>query len=151
MPDKNQYPPVAFYFEVVIGGTRNSDNSFQEVSGLKAELDTEDLAEGGENRFVHSLPKPIKHPNLVLKRGIAVKESKLIKWCKETLESDFSKPFTVKQLEVNLLDKGGGVLSSWSMDHALPVSWDIEAFNSTKNEVAVEKIELKYNTLKRVK
>ncbi len=78
MTDKNsQYPPVAFYFSVYINGIRRDagDNSFQEVSGLNVELETEDVAEGGENRFVHNLPKQIKHPKLVLKRGIAEKKS----------------------------------------------------------------------------
>ena len=151
MPDNNQYPPVAFHFEVVVDGNRNSDTSFQEVSGLNVELDTEELVEGGENRFVHHLPKPAKHPKLVLKRGIAAKNSKLISWCKKTLESDFSTRFQLKQVDVHLLNKQGNVLYSWSMTNALPVSWEIEAFNATKNEVAVEKIELQYSMLTRVK
>ena len=29
------------------------------------------MVEGGENRFVHQLPKAVKHPNLALKRGLA--------------------------------------------------------------------------------
>ena len=32
-------------------------------------MEIETVVEGGENRFVHRLPKPVKHPNLVLKRG----------------------------------------------------------------------------------
>ena len=34
------------------------------------------MVEGGENRFVHRLPKPVKHPNLVLKRGLATTSSR---------------------------------------------------------------------------
>ena len=148
-PKDQSYPPVAFYFKVIIGGDQKSDNSFQEVSGLNMELETEDVAEGGENRFVHHLPKTTKHPNLVIKRGIAPKSSKLIKWCKETLESDFSTRFKLKPVDVHLLNEQGQVLYSWSITNALPVSWEIEAFNATKNDVAIEKIEFKYSTLKR--
>ena len=149
----SQYPPVAFYFAVYIDGIRRDagDNSFQEVSGLNTELETEDIEEGGENRFVHHLPKKIKHPKLVLKRGIAEKKSSLVTWCTEILESDFNTSFSTKQIRVYLLgrDGGKGALRGWSVDNAFPVSWEIEPFNSTKNEVAIEKIELIYNTLKR--
>jgi len=151
MSNKNDYPPVAFYFEVIIGGNRNADTSFQEVSGLSVELETEDLVEGGENRFTHHLPKQTKNSHLVLQRGIAAKNSKLISWCKKTLESDFTKPFKPQQVNINLLNEKGKVLYSWSVANALPVRWEAEAFNATKNEVAVEKIELQYTTLKRVK
>ena len=147
-------PPVAFYFEVTFGGSRSlGDNSFQEVSGLSSELETEDVVEGGENRFIHRLPKSVKHPHLVLKRGIAAIDSPLVTWCKDVLESDFTKSFSTKEIKIYLLGKKGGqaALCGWSVENALPVSWEAESFNSTKNELAIEKIELNYNILKRVK
>jgi phage tail-like protein len=159
---KDPYPPAAFYFSVVIGWNLLTDNSFQEVSGLTSELETEEVSEGGENRFVHSLPKKIKHPNLVLKRGIVDVTSTLTIWCKDVLERDFSgeintgittiqsAQFVSQDILVFLLDGDGLPLRCWSVGNALPVNWEAEAFNSTKNEVAVEKIEFKYNTLKRV-
>ena len=149
MSDTNEYPPVAFHFAVAIGGNLLTDNSFQEVSGLTSELETEEVSEGGENRFVHSLPKNIKHPNLVLKRGIVDVSSMLTLWCKSVLEGDFSESFITQDILVFLLDGDSFPLRCWSVGNALPVNWEAEAFNSTKNEVAVEKIELKYNTLSR--
>ena len=146
-------PPVAFYFEVIFGGSRSSgDNSFQEVSGLSIELETEDVVEGGENRFIHRLPKTIKNPRLVLKRGIADKSSLLVTWCRDVLESDFTKSFSPKEIKIYLLGKQGGqaALRGWSVENALPVRWEAEPFNSTKNELAIEIIEFNYNSLKRV-
>ena len=68
----SDYPPSAFYFKVVFGTTLGlTDTSFQEVSGIGAEVEVETVSEGGENRYQHKLPKGIKHPNLELKRGIA--------------------------------------------------------------------------------
>jgi phage tail-like protein len=62
------YPPAAFYFTVTFGnGVQVPDASFSEVSGISLEMETEAVVEGGENRFVHQLPKGIKHPNLELK------------------------------------------------------------------------------------
>ena len=39
------------------------------TASLLIELGTEELVEGGENRFAHQLPTGLRHGNLVLKRG----------------------------------------------------------------------------------
>lgn len=137
------YPLPAFFFEVIIGS--GGDTSFQEVTGIKTELELESVAEGGENRFVHQLPKAVKHANLVLKRGIAKRDSALVKWCKSVLEQDFTKAIETRELQVRLLNENKEAVRSWSFVNAYPVSWEVESFNSTKNEVAIEKIELVYS------
>ena len=67
-------PPCGFYFRVefvgIDGMEDDKEQRFQEVSGLSFEVETEELKEGGENRFVYKLPKRTKYPNLVLKRGL---------------------------------------------------------------------------------
>jgi len=141
------YPLPAFFFEVIIGS--GGDTSFQEVTGIRNELETESVVEGGENRFVHQLPKAVKHPNLVLKRGIAKSDSSLVQWCKSVLEQDFTKAIETKELEVRLLNEEKEAVRSWSFVNAYPVNWEVESFNSTKNEVAIEKIELAYSHLVR--
>jgi len=141
------YPLPAFFFEVIIGS--GGDTSFQEVTGIRNELETESVVEGGENRFVHQLPKAVKHPNLVLKRGIAKSDSSLEQWCKSVLEQDFTKAIETKELEVRLLNEEKEAVRSWSFVNAYPVNWEVESFNSTKNEVAIEKIELAYSHLVR--
>lgn len=145
------YPPPAFYFSVSIDGNTSSDTSFTDVSGMSIEMETEAVVEGGENRFVHQLPKQIKHPNLELKRGIARINSPLVAWCKEVLEGEFIKLIVPKMLIVNLHDASKNVLRSWTFNNAYPVKWDVEGFSSTKNEVAVEKITFAYTYSKRTK
>src|SRR5262245_63284118 len=71
------YPGFRFVLElgaVPVGG-------FSECSGLELEIETEDYAEGGENRFVHKLPGRRKQTNIVLKRGLA--GSELWNWFKQ--------------------------------------------------------------------
>lgn len=144
------YPLPAFHFKVKFGtGTSGGDTSFQEVSGIGSELEVEAVQEGGENRFVHQLPAAVKHPKLVLKRGIAKSDSPLVTWCKAVLEEDYVKPIETKDLEVELLNEEHDPVRSWSFGNAYPVNWDVEAFNATKNEVAIEKIELVYSFSKR--
>ncbi len=66
------YPPVGFYFkvEVLDVAPNDLDVRFSEVGGLSVELVTEEMPEGGENRFVQRYPVRAKYADLVLKRGL---------------------------------------------------------------------------------
>ncbi len=120
------------------------DASFRDVSGIATELDTEAVPEGGENRFVHTLPKGVKHPHLELKRGIASMTSPLVMWCRSVFEGEFTVPIRPQSLMVQLLDELHLPIRIWTFANAFPVKWEIESFGSTKNEVAIEKIVLSY-------
>ena len=102
------------------------------------------MTAGGENRYVPTLPTAVKHPKLTLKRGIAALESPLVAWCKSVLEGGLAKTVNPKLLHVFLLDENGQALRACSFESGYPVHWEVEAFNSTKNEVAVERITLSY-------
>lgn len=148
------YPPVSFYFEVKVLGTPRSpwaeteiDASFQEVSGLDREMELQPLAEGGENRFTHQLPKRGKHPNLVLKRGLVSQKSSLAEWAEQTIGSDFSVPVQPRTLQVTLL--GPTRLVVWTFSNAFPVKWATSPFNATEGKIAIETLELAYASVER--
>ena len=145
------YPPSAFYFKVIIGSASDGvDSSFQDVSGISSEMSTEDVTEGGENRFVHKLPTAIKQGNLELKRGIAPASSALVGWCQEVMEGDFMSKIVPQSISVYLLNENAEPIRGWTFANAFPIKWEVEAFNSTKNEVAIEKIVLSYTYAKRI-
>ena len=143
-----RYPLPAFYFRVHFDGNWGSDTSFQEVSGIGSEISTEEIVEGGENSFIHQLPKTVKHPKLVMKRGIAKNNSPLVKWCVKVLE-EFEIPIMTKTVDVKLLGQRGNAVRQWSFNRVYPVKWNVENFESKKNEVAIESIEFAYTTCKR--
>lgn len=145
------YPLPAFYFKLVFPKAPGKDTAFQEVSGIGSELAVQEVVEGGENRFVHRLPKGVKHPFLSLKRGIAKIDSPVVKWCKDVLEGDLVKPIETQDISVYLLDHNHNTVRGWSFANAFPVKWEIDSFNSTKNDVAIEKIELSYDYSVRTK
>jgi len=152
MADFDLAPPVAFHFTVAFAGTSLPpvpDAAFREVQGLESEMEVETVVEGGENRFVHKLPKPARHPNLALKRGLMRMTSGLTIWCKSVLEGGLAKPIKPKELLVSLLDEHGLPLAAWHVANAYPVKWQAGGFDSMKNEIAVETVELAYTTLKR--
>jgi phage tail-like protein len=147
MPDMASYPPSAFYFKVAFGGIKDrADASFQEVSGIGATFTMEVKKEGGENDLVYYLPKEVKFDPLVLKRGVTSLNSGLVSWCQDCM-LNFRTQTSVepKLVHVHLLNEDGNVLHAWSFANAIPIKWQMGAFNAQKNEVALETIELSYS------
>jgi len=140
------YPPVSFSFRLTFGGEEEPGNiGFQEASGMNMEMNVEEVVGGGENRFKYRLPGVVRHNNLVLKRGLVTKNSTLYKWCKDTLENNFSSPIETKKITVALLDAKGDVLVSWDFINAYPVKWSVSDFRSMENSYAVESLEFAHN------
>jgi len=135
------HPPVGFSFKVVFDNFKNSDNSFQSVSGLSVDLETEEIAEGGENRFKHKIPVRSKFPNLVLKRGMLI-NSDVIGWCRKALENFQIEPTDIK---VMLLGEDGSALQTWNIVRAYPVKWSVGDFNAEESKLVIETLELTYN------
>ncbi len=147
----NGYQPSAFYFKVVFSAESGvSDTSFKEVSGIGNEMQTEEISECGENGYVLKLPKGFTHSKLVLKRGIADLDSPLVKYCKTIFEGGLDSIITTVEIMVYLMNEDKTPIRGWSFTNAYPVKWDIDSFESMKNEVAIETIEFEYNTCSRV-
>ena len=139
----NYYPPLGFHFKVEFANLK-SEYEFQSVSGLTLELDTEEIAEGGENRFKHKLPVRTSFPNLVLKRGL-VTDSSLVKWCREAVK-DFN--ITPTDITISLLNEEHEPLMTWNVVHAYPLKWAMADFNAEESKLVIETIELAYNYFK---
>ncbi len=157
MTETAYYPPPAFRFSVTVIGVgsiasilTDIDASFQEVSGLQSEFDIEPVTEGGENRFVHHLPRPAKYPNLVLKRGVVTTDSFLAEWVGQTVGAGLSLPIVTQNLLVTLLDENGLPTIAWGLVNAYPVRWDVGPLNSMENKILSETLELSYNYFERV-
>lgn len=137
-----KYPPVGFYFSVNVdlSPSDSDDTRFQSVSGLSADISTEAIAEGGENRFKHQFPSVPQYSNIVLKRGM-VTDSAIIDWCKNAIENFMFEPHDVL---INLLNEKGEPLAVWQVINAYPVKWSISDFNAEEGSIVIETIELAY-------
>lgn len=151
------YPPPAFYFTVTVLGSATAlslltdiDASFQEISGIQGEFQIEEVAEGGENRFVHRLPKQGKYPNLVLKRGAVATDSFLAEWVGQTVGSSLSLPILPQNLLVTLLNENGNPLIVWAFVNAYPVKTSVSSLNSQDSKILIETLELSYNYFERL-
>jgi phage tail-like protein len=158
------YPPPAFSFQVAIGSSR-ADAAFQEISGLDPKVELEDLVEGGLNAYVHKLPGATKHSNLVMKRGYFIGSSPLAKWAAQTVGSSWADPIQKQSLTVSLIgppqtsaanpeDAASAAASrstfaTWDVQDAWPIKWEVGPFDSSKNDVLTESIEVAYATVTR--
>ncbi|WP_308007811.1 phage tail protein [uncultured Prevotella sp.] len=132
-----------FHFLVSFSDGINVKNmGWQEVSGFNAELQVEEVSEGGENQFTWRLPKPPRHKNLVLKRALGTKMDDLIKWAKEAIEGFVFKPATVVVQITG--DNDEEVLRSWNFVGAYPVKIQTTELSAQKGELVIETLELAY-------
>ncbi len=136
------YPPTGFHFKVEVAGDSGDslDSRFSEVSGLTEELTTEEVPEGGQNRFVQKYPVRAKHSELTLKRGL-LKQSELILWVKECIE-DFD--ITPRDMHIKLLNESHQPLMTWHIVNAYPIKWSVTDFSATSNSVVIESIQFYY-------
>lgn len=139
--------PVVFHFKVEIGANPDdSDVRFQEVTGLSAEVTTEEFREGGLNEHAHRLPTGAKYANLVLKRGY-INDSALTKWIRDAVE-DFV--FEPRDVGVTLLNEEHLPLARWDFQRAYPVKWSLSDFKAQENALAIESLELAYQMFRKV-
>jgi phage tail-like protein len=136
------HPPKGFHFKVDVLGLAANDNDvrFTEVAGLAMELGTEEIAEGGENRFLQKYPVRSKYPDLVLKRGLLV-SSEIITWIRDCIE-DFK--ITPKNIDVKLLNDDHEPMLTWHLVNAYPTKWSVSDLNATNNAIVVESLQFFY-------
>lgn len=151
----NYRPPVNFYFAVnildpIVGAAINVDAAFQEVSGISAEQQFDEIKEGGENRFAYQVPGRVKYENLTLKRGLVVWPSPLGIWCRYRLSSGIntlsdSNKLKPRDIMVQLLDANTKLpIMAWFFAKAQPVKWQIDPLNAQDSKISVESLTFNY-------
>jgi phage tail-like protein len=144
---ENFYQTVNFHFKVEFTlNEEGIDIRFQSVSGLDVTLDTEQVKEGGENRFEHVLPVRRKCSPLILKRGILKPSaSGLTRWLQRAFTDEEVE--TIDTVTIKLLNEEHKPLMLWTINNVWPRSWKIGELNAENGAVLIETLELNYNRL----
>lgn len=143
--------PASFSFQVSLHGEADTTKTvFQEADGLGGTMDTTSIAEGGQNRFEHRLPKPAKFGNLILRRGLLPTKSLLVEWCRNTFEAALDTQTEIREMTVSLLDHTGLPVAQWTFTGVYPVNWQVASLGAEDNQLVVEAIELAYAGLTRI-
>lgn len=135
----NLWPLQKFCF-IVKFGSQDNTASFQEISGLDFETKAIEYRHGNSSPFS---PGIVKTGNLRLKKGVFVKENNFFKWF------DAIKINTIKRetVTIQLLDEGGKPTITWTLFDTWPTKVSSPDLKSDANEVAVESLELTYESI----
>jgi phage tail-like protein len=135
---KDPLPVFCFHVSLPsIGG----EAFFKSVSGLRYETEVVPVREGGQNFTTYQLVGATKWSNIVLKQGFTRESnvSGMLKWRKEWL-----KPGGGNRVDgvITQLDTALNTQVSWTFTRGWPVKWEISEFDASKNELAIETLEI---------
>ncbi|MCA9693557.1 MAG: phage tail protein [Nannocystaceae bacterium] len=143
---KPAYPLPVYNYKVLIDGQAVA---FSEVAGLSISYETVTYKEsptgsGVGPRVLH-MPSQANPVNITLKKGIVRKVSMpaLYSWLKTTSINLVTK----KDITVFLMDETGAAVISWKVINAFPTKLDAPSFDANSNEVAIESMELRADSI----
>jgi phage tail-like protein len=139
---KSNYPLPAYNYRVTINtGGKSLVLGFSEVSGLSIEYQPviyrHGLSFAMGTKIIPGMRQPI---NFTLKKGVARSSDFLSGWLQEA----YSNPFATakRDIVIDLCDEQGNAVIRWKVQGALPTKLTVPTFDASKNEVAIEALEL---------
>jgi phage tail-like protein len=136
------WPLPKFYFDVDFGDGR--PQGFSEISGLESDVKPIEYRHGDSPVFY-----PIKMPglgrvgNVTLKKGVFSKDSLFWNWFDEAKLNIIKR----RTVTIRLLDETAAPTMTWTLTNAWPTKLTGTDLKSESNEVAIESLELAYETL----
>lgn len=142
MPAPSRDDPFKSYsFLVEIDGIASS--LFTEVSGLDAEAEVIEYREGGDTLTSgRKLPGRVKHSNVTLTRGLTTSRD-LWDWWTTVRDGAVQR----RSVAITLLDDARQPVLRWLLREAWIARIAFSELDASKNEVAVESIELAHEGL----
>lgn len=140
---EGNWPLPKFQF-VVRFGSRDTEASFQEVSGLDTEIQPIEYRHGNSKLFsTVKMPGIVKSRNVTLKRGIFFNDSAFWNWY-EAIKMNTIQRETVT---IQLLDETNSPVMTWTLNNAWPAKISTTDIMGDANELAVETLELNHEGL----
>lgn len=129
-------PAVSVFYGVRVDNSFDL-GSFTQVDGLSFEVVVEQREEGGQNRFVHQLPGRFKYPNLKLVRPLDAQSQQTKQWF-ATMHGGFTRC----TIAISAMRPDQSVVTSWTVQGAIPVKWSCASMSVDSPKMVVETIEL---------
>jgi len=119
------------------------DIRFQKVSGLSATVETDTIAEGGQNLYTQKVPKGVSYQNLTLERGMVVGSPLNLEF--NAAMSLFK--FATSNVLVTLLGEDKLPRAAWLFMKAWPVKWSTSDLNAADAALVIDTMELAYTRM----
>lgn len=125
-----------------------TEGVFREVSGLDSETEViEHRVTGkGGNIVVHKVPGALKWSNIVLRRGIT-DDKKLHEWRAKIEKGQVEA--NRKNGSITLYNPAGEAVARYTFRNGWPCKFKGPALDASKNEIAIEEMELAHEGLER--
>src|SRR5262245_37122273 len=142
MPAPTRTDPFrSFNFLVEIDGIVSA--GFASVSGLAGELQVIEYREGADKlSSSRKLPGRVEYPNVVLTRGLTTSRD-LWDWFQAGVDGNLQR----RDVAVILLDDSRQPVLRWLLRNAWVTKFEAPELDASKNEVAIETIELVHERL----
>ena len=121
---------------------------FSEATIPDSTSDIIEYREGNWPTYVRKLPGLTKHGNFTLKWGVT-DSMELYNW-RKLVEQGKMKDAR-KNIAVILMDEEGNPASRWEFGGAWPIKYDAPDLTAKGNDVAIETLEIAFETMQRVK
>ena len=135
-------PYASFRFVVEIEGV--SQATFTQCTLPTLEVEVEEQKEGGFNTGTHLLPGRVRKGTITLKRGL-VTSSELLQWYADVMQGNLDK--ARRSVSVVLYDAIGDEVMRWDFTGVFPHKWSGPTLNAASNEVAIETLELSFESV----
>ncbi|MBN1934507.1 MAG: phage tail protein [Anaerolineae bacterium] len=144
MPGSSQRTEVyaAFRFAVQIDGV--TEAVFTECTLPTLEVEVLQQMEGGLNSAVHQIPGRVKMGKITLKRGVTT-SSDLLLWYMNIAQGQIQDGH--RDISVVMYDSQAQEVLRWNFGKAFPIKWTGPNFVSSDSKVAIETLELAYQSM----
>lgn len=136
------WPMPKFNFRVTWG---HAKMSFSEVSGLDTETQITEYRQGSKDFHSIKMPGIGKVSTVTLKRGVFIGDQSFWKWYSEMKMNTINKGR--ETILIELMNENGKATMSWTLNNAYPTKITSTDMKSDGNEVAIDTIEVAYETL----
>jgi phage tail-like protein len=136
------WPLPKYYFKVEVDGGLKA--SFQEVSGLDADVDVAEYRHGDSPVFSKiKMPGIKKYSDITLKKGHFTKDVRFFEWFNENKLNTIAR----KTVTIMLLNESGSAEITWTLTNAFPKSVKGTELNSGSSDAAIETLVLAHEGL----
>lgn len=125
-----------------------TEGVFKEVTGLDSETEVIENRVTGKNGnlIIHKVPGALKWSNIVLRRGVT-DDTKIHDWRKKIEDGQIEA--NRKNGSITLYAPDGTAVAKYTFKRAWPCKFKGPALDSSKNELAIEELELAHEGLER--
>lgn len=138
---------LAMRFQVTVDDL--SLGSWSGCKGLKVELKSTRVNEGGNYWSEKVLPDKITWSSVTLERAVHPQDSPLVQtWLGQVAsrwmnyDASAGSPYSPRNAKITLLGASLQEVTHWTLIHVYPISWTGPSLSATDNKVAIETLEL---------